>query len=127
MFTKSLFFSLTLQLAHVALIDALMLYHATSTLSVNKVIAAVRKFAKFSASSELPTTLDDRALFWVNKACGALCQRLLEGEEKWLESPPPPRPKGLALDEMRGVSDGRCLAALIAFYRPDILRTTGEL
>ena len=102
-----------------SLIDALMEAYATQTLAGDKVVAAVTEFAPL-LSAELPTGPEACALFWVNKACGALDRRPrgpvggpeAAGSVVGHEGPP------VELRELSDVSDGRSLVALLAFYFP---------
>ncbi len=59
-----------------SMIDALMKVHMNELVSVEKVVAAVRRFAAFKSSSELPFDAEDALLFWMNKVCASVKQRL---------------------------------------------------
>lgn len=61
-----LFFSL-LQSAHMPMIDALMMAYTVEMISIEKVVASVKRFSTFSASKELPFDLEDAMVFWINK------------------------------------------------------------
>ena len=55
------------QSSHLALIDALMMAYTVEMISIEKVVASVKRFSTFSASKELPFDLEDAMLFWINK------------------------------------------------------------
>lgn len=58
---------LGLQSAHMAMVDALMMAYTVEMISIEKVVASVKRFSTFSASKELPYDLEDAMVFWVNK------------------------------------------------------------
>lgn len=58
---------LCLQSAHMAMVDALMMAYTVEMISIEKVVASVKRFSTFSASKELPYDLEDAMVFWVNK------------------------------------------------------------
>ena len=76
--TLSLF---SMQNAHIALIDALMLAYAREVVTIERVVQAVRHFTSFNASSELPSSTEDAIMFWVNKVC-VYVQQTLNNEQK---------------------------------------------
>ncbi|KAJ8797526.1 hypothetical protein J1605_017258 [Eschrichtius robustus] len=53
--------------AHMAMVDALMMAYTVEMISIEKVVASVKRFSTFSASKELPYDLEDAMVFWVNK------------------------------------------------------------
>lgn len=56
-----------------AMVDALMMAYTVEMISIEKVVASVKRFSTFSASKELPYDLEDAMVFWVNKvSAGAL-------------------------------------------------------
>lgn len=55
------------QSAHMAMVDALMMAYTVEMISIEKVVASVKRFSTFSASKELPYDLEDAMVFWVNK------------------------------------------------------------
>lgn len=63
------------QSGHMAMVDALMMAYTVEMISIEKVVASVKRFSTFSASKELPYDLEDAMVFWINKvsACSALC------------------------------------------------------
>jgi len=63
-----------------------------------------RKFATFSASSELPMTVEDSMLFWLNKSTSALHKRV--GVSVPMKQ----------LTDLCQLSDGLFLASAISFY-----------
>lgn len=50
-----------------AMIDALMMAYTVEMISIEKVVASVKRFSTFSASKELPYDLEDAMVFWINK------------------------------------------------------------
>lgn len=50
-----------------AMVDALMMAYTVEMISIEKVVASVKRFSTFSASKELPYDLEDAMVFWVNK------------------------------------------------------------
>lgn len=55
------------QSAHIPMIDALMMVYTVEMISIEKVVASVKRFSTFSASKELPFDLEDAMVFWINK------------------------------------------------------------
>ncbi|KAM4697105.1 calmodulin-regulated spectrin-associated protein 1 [Rhinophrynus dorsalis] len=53
--------------AHMSMIDALMMAYTVEMISIEKVVASVKRFSTFSASKELPYDLEDAMIFWINK------------------------------------------------------------
>ncbi|MEQ2260083.1 Calmodulin-regulated spectrin-associated protein 1-B, partial [Xenotaenia resolanae] len=53
--------------AHISMIDALMMAYTVEMISIEKVVASVKRFSTFSASKELPFDLEDAMVFWINK------------------------------------------------------------
>lgn len=49
------------------MIDALMMAYTVEMISIEKVVASVKRFSTFSASKELPFDLEDAMIFWINK------------------------------------------------------------
>lgn len=62
-----MFVILSLQSAHMPMIDALMMAYTVEMISIEKVVASVKRFSTFSASKELPFDLEDAMVFWINK------------------------------------------------------------
>ena len=67
-----------------------------------------RKFATFSASNELPLSIEDGLLFWLNKCSAMFAERLNVDPIS-----------NVPLMDLRDVSNGRSLAIAISFYRPN--------
>lgn len=95
------------------------MFNQYGTLSFFLCIILSRKFASFSASSELSTDAEDMAMFWVNKTCASFCHHLRELN-------PSVCPESLTMDDIKDVNDGRCLAAVISFYCPQELPPSGQ-
>lgn len=60
-----------------AMIDALMMAYTVEMISIEKVVASVKRFSTFSASKELPYDLEDAMVFWINKVKFTLGQACL--------------------------------------------------
>lgn len=56
-----------IQSAHMSMIDALMMAYTVEMISIEKVVASVKRFSTFRASKELPFDLEDAMVFWINK------------------------------------------------------------
>lgn len=50
-----------------SMIDALMMAYTVEMISIEKVVASVKRFSTFRASKELPFDLEDAMVFWMNK------------------------------------------------------------
>ncbi|XP_016067335.1 PREDICTED: calmodulin-regulated spectrin-associated protein 1 isoform X1 [Miniopterus natalensis] len=125
--------------AHMAMVDALMMAYTVEMISIEKVVASVKRFSTFSASKELPYDLEDAMVFWVNKVNlkmreitekeGKLRQQLLESpahqkvryrREHLSTRQPPYFP--LLEDLMRDGSDGAALLAVVHYYCPEQMK-----
>ncbi|XP_050393383.1 calmodulin-regulated spectrin-associated protein 1 isoform X2 [Patella vulgata] len=119
---------------HLALIYGLMMAYAAETTNVELVVQAVRRFATFNASSELPTSAEDTAVFWLNKVCSAAqfkdtsAQQLLQGEtnQKVRIVSRTPVKDGVHVPVIQNlcedIGDGSSLAVVISFYCPQHLK-----
>eukprot|EP00064_Thunnus_orientalis_P022259 superscaffoldBa00007350_g22449 len=76
--------------AHMPMIDALMMAYTVEMISIEKVVASVKRFSTFSASKELPFDMEDAMVFWINKV-NTKMREITEREHKVkhhpLESP----------------------------------------
>lgn len=54
-------------------------------MSIDRVTQTVRRFATFSASSELPADTEDAILFWVNKVCVTVQKHLESAQDTVIE------------------------------------------
>nr|XP_054600453.1 calmodulin-regulated spectrin-associated protein 1a isoform X4 [Nothobranchius furzeri] len=76
--------------SHIQLIDALMVAYAAEMISIEMVVSSVKRFSNISASKELPYTLEEAMVFWINKV-NMKMRELTEKESKMkqhlLESP----------------------------------------
>ncbi|XP_011368294.1 calmodulin-regulated spectrin-associated protein 1 [Pteropus vampyrus] len=125
--------------AHMAMVDALMMAYTVEMISIEKVVASVKRFSTFSASKELPYDLEDAMVFWVNKVnlkMREITDREVKLKQQLLESPahqkvryrrehlstrqPPFFP--LLEDLMRDGSDGAALLAVVHYYCPEHMR-----
>ncbi|KAJ1362998.1 hypothetical protein KIN20_022742 [Parelaphostrongylus tenuis] len=102
--------------AHLAMMDALMLAHLRSVVTVDRVIEAVSRHTTVD-ESERPMDSVDALLFWINKVC-LLVRDDVERSQIQLKS----GTEGGMIPEMEDlydeISDGQCLCALVAWYRP---------
>ncbi|XP_053138327.1 calmodulin-regulated spectrin-associated protein 1 isoform X2 [Hemicordylus capensis] len=135
---------------HMAMIDALMMAYTVEMISIEKVVASVKRFSTFSASKELPYDLEDAMIFWINKVNLKmreitekeikLKQQLLESPghqkspSKWYWKLVPVRYRRdhlssrqlpffpLLEDLMKDCSDGAALLAVIHYYCPEQMK-----
>ncbi|MBN3278779.1 CAMP1 protein, partial [Polyodon spathula] len=76
--------------AHMPMIDALMMAYTVEMISIEKVVASVKRFSTFSASKELPFDLEDAMVFWINKVnlkMREITEKELKLKQQLLESP----------------------------------------
>lgn len=76
--------------AHMSMIDALMMAYTVEMISIEKVVASVKRFSTFSASKELPYDLEDAMVFWINKVnlkMREIMEKELRLKQQLLESP----------------------------------------
>ncbi|KAM4578502.1 calmodulin-regulated spectrin-associated protein 1-B isoform 3-T3 [Fundulus diaphanus] len=136
--------------AHISMIDALMVAYTVEMISIEKVVASVKRFSTFSASKELPFDLEDAMVFWINKV-NLKMRDMTEREHKVkhhpLESPSHQKSPSkwywklvpvryrrehasgrqlpffpLLEDLMRDVCDGAALLTVVHYYCPDIMK-----
>ncbi|XP_019127379.2 calmodulin-regulated spectrin-associated protein 1-B isoform X3 [Larimichthys crocea] len=136
--------------AHMPMIDALMMAYTVEMISIEKVVASVKRFSTFSASKELPFDLEDAMVFWINKV-NMKMREITEREHKVkhhpLESPSHQKSPSkwywklvpvryrrehasgrqlpffpLLEDLMRDVCDGAALLAVVHCYCPDLMK-----
>ncbi|KAM4746547.1 calmodulin-regulated spectrin-associated protein 1-B isoform 2-T2 [Anableps anableps] len=125
--------------AHISMIDALMMAYTVEMISIEKVVASVKRFSTFSASKELPFDLEDAMVFWINKV-NMKMRDVTEREHKVkhhpLESPSHQKVRyrrehasgrqlpffPLLEDLMRDVCDGAALLTVVHYYCPDIMK-----
>ncbi|XP_046871283.1 calmodulin-regulated spectrin-associated protein 1-B isoform X1 [Hypomesus transpacificus] len=125
--------------AHIPMIDALMMAYTVEMISIEKVVACVKRFSTFSASKELPFDLEDAMVFWINKVnmkMREITERELKAKQHPLDSPSHHkvryrREQGsgrqlsyfpLLEDLMRDVCDGAALLTLVHYYCPDLMK-----
>ncbi|XP_014637463.1 PREDICTED: calmodulin-regulated spectrin-associated protein 1, partial [Ceratotherium simum simum] len=125
--------------AHMAMVDALMMAYTVEMISIEKVVASIKRFSTFSASKELPYDLEDAMVFWVNKVnlkMREITEKEVKLKQQLLESPahqkvryrrehlsarqPPYFP--LLEDLMRDSSDGAALLAVVHYYCPEQMK-----
>ncbi|XP_040898234.1 calmodulin-regulated spectrin-associated protein 1-B isoform X2 [Toxotes jaculatrix] len=125
--------------AHMPMIDALMMAYTVEMISIEKVVASVKRFSTFSASKELPFDLEDAMVFWINKV-NMKMREITEREHKVkhhpLESPSHQKVRyrrehasgrqlpffSLLEDLMRDVCDGAALLTVVHYYCPDLMK-----
>lgn len=125
--------------AHMPMIDALMMAYTVEMISIEKVVASVKRFSTFSASKELPFDLEDAMIFWINKV-NMKMREITEREHKVkhhpLESPSHQKVRyrrehasgrqlpffPLLEDLMRDVCDGAALLTVVHYYCPDLMK-----
>ncbi|XP_008274646.1 calmodulin-regulated spectrin-associated protein 1-B isoform X2 [Stegastes partitus] len=125
--------------AHMPMIDALMMAYTVEMISIEKVVASVKRFSTFSASKELPFDLEDAMIFWINKV-NLKMREITEREHKVkhhpLESPSHQKVRyrrehasgrqlpffPLLEDLMRDVCDGAALLTVVHYYCPDLMK-----
>ncbi|XP_023199416.1 calmodulin-regulated spectrin-associated protein 1-B isoform X2 [Xiphophorus maculatus] len=136
--------------AHISMIDALMMAYTVEMISIEKVVASVKRFSTFSASKELPFDLEDAMVFWINKV-NMKMREMTEREHKVkhhpLESPSHQKSPSkwywklvpvryrrehasgrqlpffpLLEDLMRDVCDGAALLTVVHYYCPHIMK-----
>ncbi|XP_070820110.1 calmodulin-regulated spectrin-associated protein 1-B isoform X2 [Chaetodon trifascialis] len=136
--------------AHMPMIDALMMAYTVEMISIEKVVASVKRFSTFSASKELPFDLEDAMVFWINKV-NMKMREITEREHKVkhhpLESPSHQKSPSkwywklvpvryrrehasgrqlpffpLLEDLMRDVCDGAALLTVVHCYCPDLMK-----
>ncbi|PKU32573.1 hypothetical protein llap_17123 [Limosa lapponica baueri] len=98
--------------SHMAMIDALMMAYTVEMISIEKVVASVKRFSTFSASKELPYDLEDAMVFWINKV------RYRRDHLSSRQLPYFP----LLEDLMKDGSDGAALLAVIHYYCPEQMK-----
>lgn len=103
-----------LQAAHIAMIEAIMELYTNEVVSADRVVAAVQRFTHGAVSPAMPASTEEGLLLWVNQAQAALAKRIaLEGVSEPPRFPP--------VRDVKGLSDGAGLAALVSFYCPEEL------
>ncbi|XP_042343644.1 calmodulin-regulated spectrin-associated protein 1-B isoform X2 [Plectropomus leopardus] len=125
--------------AHMPMIDALMMAYTVEMISIEKVVASVKRFSTFSASKELPFDLEDAMVFWINKV-NMKMREITEREHKVkhhpLESPSHQKVRyrrehasgrqlpffPLLEDLMRDVCDGAALLTVVNYYCSDLMK-----
>nr|XP_046207255.1 calmodulin-regulated spectrin-associated protein 1-B-like isoform X2 [Oncorhynchus gorbuscha] len=125
--------------AHMPMIDALMMAYTVEMISIEKVVACVKRFSTFSASKELPFDLEDAMVFWINKVnlkMREITERELKVKQHPLESPSHQKVRyrrehalgrqlpffPLLEDLMRDVCDGAALLTVVHYYCPDHMK-----
>ncbi|CAL8249083.1 unnamed protein product [Merluccius merluccius] len=125
--------------AHMPMIDALMMAYTVEMISIEKVVASVKRFSTFSASKELPFDLEDAMVFWINKVNMKMrenTEREHKVKQHPLESPNHQKVRyrrehasGRQLpffpvmeDLMKDVCDGAALLSVVHYYCPDVMK-----
>ncbi|XP_069379477.1 calmodulin-regulated spectrin-associated protein 1-B isoform X2 [Paralichthys olivaceus] len=136
--------------AHMPMIDALMMAYTVEMISIEKVVASVKRFSTFSASKELPFDLEDAMVFWINKVnmkMREISEREHKVKQHHLESPSHQKSPSkwywklvpvryrrehasgrqpaffpLLEELMRDVCDGAALLTVVHYYCPDLMK-----
>ncbi|KAG9354200.1 hypothetical protein JZ751_012324 [Albula glossodonta] len=125
--------------AHMPMIDALMMAYTVEMISIEKVVASVKRFSTFSASKELPFDLEDAMVFWINKVnlkMREIAEKELKLKQHLLESPSHQKVRyrrdhlsgrqlpffPLLEDLMKDVCDGAALLAVVHYYCPEHMK-----
>ncbi|XP_074871881.1 calmodulin-regulated spectrin-associated protein 1 isoform X2 [Carettochelys insculpta] len=125
--------------SHMAMIDSLMMAYTVEMISIEKVVASVKRFSTFSASKELPYDLEDAMVFWINKVnlkMREIIEREVKLKQQLLESPGHQKVRyrrdhlssrqlpyfPLLEDLMKDGSDGAALLAVIHYYCPEQMK-----
>ncbi|KAK6470803.1 calmodulin-regulated spectrin-associated protein 1-B isoform X3 [Huso huso] len=125
--------------AHMPMIDALMMAYTVEMISIEKVVASVKRFSTFSASKELPFDLEDAMVFWINKVnlkMREITEKELKLKQQLLESPSHQKVRyrrdqlssrqlpyfPLLEDLVKDVCDGAALLAVIHYYCPELMK-----
>ncbi|XP_072285254.1 calmodulin-regulated spectrin-associated protein 1-like isoform X1 [Pyxicephalus adspersus] len=125
--------------AHLSMINALMMAYTVEMISIEKVVASVKRFSTFSTSKELPYNLEDAMVFWINKVnlkMREILEKELRVKQQIIESPSHQKVRyrrnhpsnrhfpyfPLLEDLMKDVSDGAALLAVIHFYCPEKIK-----
>ncbi|XP_064146761.1 calmodulin-regulated spectrin-associated protein 1 isoform X2 [Loxodonta africana] len=125
--------------SHMAMIDALMMAYTVEMISIEKVVASVKRFSTFSASKELPYDLEDAMVFWINKVnlkMREITEKEVKLKQQLLESPAHQKVRyrrehlsnrqlpyfPLLEDLMKDGSDGAALLAVIHYYCPEQMK-----
>ncbi|XP_075415905.1 calmodulin-regulated spectrin-associated protein 1 isoform X2 [Tenrec ecaudatus] len=135
---------------HMAMIDALMMAYTVEMISIEKVVASVKRFSTFSASKELPYDLEDAMVFWINKVnlkMREIAEKEVRLKPQLLESPAHQKSPSkwywklvpvryrrehpssrhlphfpLLEDLMKDGSDGAALLTVVHYYCPEHMR-----
>jgi len=62
--------------AHMAVIEAIMALYLKETITVERIVNAVRRFVPPGGPIELPTDIEEALLFWINKVCVKMKHRI---------------------------------------------------
>ncbi|XP_016383388.1 calmodulin-regulated spectrin-associated protein 1-B isoform X3 [Sinocyclocheilus rhinocerous] len=125
--------------SHIPMIDALMMAYTVEMISIEKVVACVKRFSTFSASKELPFDLEDAMVFWINKVklkMREITEKEHKSKQHLLESPSHQKVRyrrdhasgrqlpyfPLLEDLIRDVCDGAALLTVVHFYCPDLMK-----
>ncbi|KAM9596081.1 calmodulin-regulated spectrin-associated protein 1 isoform 2-T2 [Morphnus guianensis] len=125
--------------SHMAMIDALMMAYTVEMISIEKVVASVKRFSTFSASKELPYDLEDAMVFWINKVnlkMREITEKEIKLKQQLMESPGHQKVRyrrdhlssrqlpyfPLLEDLMKDGSDGAALLAVIHYYCPEQMK-----
>ncbi|XP_041956997.1 calmodulin-regulated spectrin-associated protein 1-B isoform X1 [Alosa sapidissima] len=136
--------------SHIPMIDALMMAYTVEMISIERVVACVKRFSTFSASKELPFDLEDAMVFWINKVnmkMREISEKEVKVKQHLLESPSHQKSPSkwywklvpvryrrdhasgrqmpyfpLVEELMRDVCDGAALLTVVHYYCPNVMK-----
>ena len=108
-----------------------MALYIKEVLIPEKVVEVVHRFSPLESDEEIPEEPEDAALFWINKACMKLRDRISEDVANVTPTEDDPQqqqqssnsdvPSLPPLEYLWDLSDGRALASLLSLYCPEEL------
>ncbi|XP_064213219.1 patronin isoform X5 [Tribolium castaneum] len=114
--------------AHMAVIESIMVLYAREVITSDRVFAAVQRFND-GRQLQVPENHEQAVFVWMSHACDALRKRIEQETESGMTNgggsgdrmKPPDLP---AVHDLKDLTDGVALAALISYYCPDELPWT---
>ncbi|RWS30210.1 calmodulin-regulated spectrin-associated protein 2-like protein [Leptotrombidium deliense] len=109
--------------AHMVIIEAIMALYIKEVLIPEKLVEVVSRFIAIDPEEPLPSDPEEAAIFWMNKSCIRMKQRM-DDELFHLGNDNVVSPPLLVLEDLADLSDGCSLATLLSFYCPEQLNWT---
>ncbi|XP_044267981.1 patronin isoform X4 [Tribolium madens] len=114
--------------AHMAVIESIMVLYAREVITSDRVFAAVQRFND-GRQLQVPENHEQAVFVWMSHACDALRKRIEQETETGMTNgggsgdrmKPPDLP---TVHDLKDLTDGVALAALISYYCPDELPWT---